>query len=769
MNKTQVLQNKIDALEQLLDVQEKSIIEQTDRLVESEARFKAIYEGANDAVMLLTEKGFFDCNPRTLEMFGFTNKEEFTRVHPADISPPTQPDGTESFPAAMERIKTAFETGSNRFDWVHRRVSGEDFPAEVLLSAFDLNGKRVLQATVRDITKRKQAELALQQREDTLRGIYMAAPVGIAVSSKRTMITINRRISEISGYAEEELVGHGARLFFVDDAEFERVGRELYGNLKQKGRASVEAVWKRKDGVHIDVLLSAVPIENTDHEVVTVLDITERKRAEEALRQSEEKFRVLFEQAADIILQLEITPEGMPVIREVNSATLRLLGYEKDELIGRPVAFINAVSEEPGVIHERRQNILSGAGTVFEAKHRCKDGTVRDFECSGTETKIGSKIFAMTVERDITARKRAEHALAESELNFRRMFEITSEGVVLLSPETNRVIAANPAMCKMFGYSEEEFRSLTPEDITPAEAKEIMRRTMKTLSAGGIVPDHEGIGIRKDGTKVNVIVSNRHMSWKGEPVFHVTFKDVTFLKAIQEQLQKKNSEVLEYTDTVTHDLKKPLTTMNIVLGLAEKGAFGVLNRDGVEAVDTAREASRYMQEMLEDLLACARLESGTQELEIEETGFRELVDTVTARLKYQIEDKKIIVDAPREDVTVKADKKQLTKVLMNLVGNAVNYIGGGPDKFIRIGWEQGNGAPVFMVADNGIGVPEASRKDIFKKFSRGSNVSGVQGTGLGLSIVKGIVEAHGGKVWFESDVGKGTAFYFTLAGKGADS
>jgi signal transduction histidine kinase len=181
------------------------------------------------------------------------------------------------------------------------------------------------------------------------------------------------------------------------------------------------------------------------------------------------------------------------------------------------------------------------------------------------------------------------------------------------------------------------------------------------------------------------------------------------------------------------------------------------------------EASHYMQEMLEDLLTCARLESGTQELTVEEIGFRDLADEVRGRLKFQIEEKKISVTLSEGDVTVMADWKQLTRVLMNLVGNAINYIGSGPDKFVRIGWKQKNGATVFTVEDNGIGVPEKSQKDLFGKFKRGSNVAGVQGTGLGLSIVKGIVEAHGGKIWFESENGRGTTFYFTLAGKEANS
>jgi two-component system sensor histidine kinase KdpD len=100
---------------------------------------------------------------------------------------------------------------------------------------------------------------------------------------------------------------------------------------------------------------------------------------------------------------------------------------------------------------------------------------------------------------------------------------------------------------------------------------------------------------------------------------------------------------------------------------------------------------------------------------------------------------------------------------MNLIGNAINYIGDGPDRKIVIGAKKTDGMKVFYVRDNGMGIPEESRKTIFEKFKRGANVKNISGTGLGLSIVKGTVEAHGGKIWAESKVGEGTTFYFDLA------
>jgi PAS domain S-box-containing protein len=164
--KVRNLEAMVASLTDLLTVQERVVAEQSDWLRENEARFHAIFEGSNDAIMLLTGERFFDCNPSTLQIFGFQTKDEFVKFHPAELSPPTQPDGRSSSQAAAEHIKTAFRTGYDRFEWVHRRSSGEDFPAEVLLSAFDWGGKSVLQATVRDISERVRSAEALKESND---------------------------------------------------------------------------------------------------------------------------------------------------------------------------------------------------------------------------------------------------------------------------------------------------------------------------------------------------------------------------------------------------------------------------------------------------------------------------------------------------------------------------------------------------------------------------------------------------------------------------
>ncbi len=138
-------------------------------LKEREAKFRTLFETTKDAVMMLDERGFFDCNPATLTIFGLPNKEDFVKSHPATLSPPFQPDGRDSMTAALAHIRIAMETGADSFEWVHRRGTGEDYMAHVLLSAFDLHGRRVLQATVRDISERVEHERRLERVNEELR------------------------------------------------------------------------------------------------------------------------------------------------------------------------------------------------------------------------------------------------------------------------------------------------------------------------------------------------------------------------------------------------------------------------------------------------------------------------------------------------------------------------------------------------------------------------------------------------------------------------
>ncbi len=261
----------------------------------SEERLRAIYECSSDAIMLATEQGYMDCNPAALEMFGYETKEEFISLHLADVSPPTQPDGKESLKAAQERMQTAFQKGVNHFEWVHRCKNGEDFPAEVLLSAFDYGGKRVLQATVRDITQRKRAEIELKK----LSVAVEQSPAIIVITDPEGNIEYaNPKFSQTTGYTLYEARGKNPRILKSGKTTQEEY-QVLWDTIRSGREWRGEFYNKKKSGDYYWEQALIAPIKN-DNGVITNFiaikeDITERKRAEEALRESETKYRTLVE------------------------------------------------------------------------------------------------------------------------------------------------------------------------------------------------------------------------------------------------------------------------------------------------------------------------------------------------------------------------------------------------------------------------------------------------------------------------------------------
>jgi PAS domain S-box-containing protein len=264
----------------------------------SETKFRTLYNSTSDAVMLLDEKGFFDCNQATLTMFDCATREEFCSKHPADVSPPVQPDGTDSRMLANQRIATAMEKGSHHFEWMHQRAgTGETFPAEVLLSAMELDGKRVLQAVVRDITRRKELEAQMERLRTEHALILNSIGEGVHWIDVDGRIRFeNPAAAKMLGYEVSELIGKPAHATMhhtrADGAAYPQSECLIYATLRDGvvRRVTDEVFW-RKDGSSFAVEYLCTPVYDKNGlsggSVVIFADITGRKRLEAQLFQSQ--------------------------------------------------------------------------------------------------------------------------------------------------------------------------------------------------------------------------------------------------------------------------------------------------------------------------------------------------------------------------------------------------------------------------------------------------------------------------------------------------
>jgi PAS domain S-box-containing protein len=266
-----------------LQVQRRGALEKQ-RLAASEEEYRTLFDASHDANMLEDKSGFLNCNPATLQMFGCPSRDAFVSTHPADWSPPTQPDGRNSREAAGKRIDAAFATGEQSFEWTYQRTDGTIFPAEVLLSRMEYRGKIVLLATVRDITARKQAEIVLSEQQAWKQAILETSQTGFIIVSvdSRKIVDVNRTAARIIGAPREAIVGKVCHQFICPAEKGQCPICDLGQPMENRERVLLTA-----DGRKIPILKTATVMTWNGQSYVldSFVDISERVAMESALRQ----------------------------------------------------------------------------------------------------------------------------------------------------------------------------------------------------------------------------------------------------------------------------------------------------------------------------------------------------------------------------------------------------------------------------------------------------------------------------------------------------
>jgi PAS domain S-box-containing protein len=498
------------------------------------------------------------------------------------------------------------------------------------------------------------------------------------------------------------------------------------------------------------------------------MEIKERKLVEKSLRESEERFRKIFENNHAVMLVID--PVSGKVM-DANPAACNYYGYPHDQFVKDLHIFdINMLTEDE--IKKEMELAAEGKRTYFNFRHKLANGDIKDVEVYSGKISIDNKELLLSIVHDVTQRKLSQKALRESEEKYRIIVETTNEGVWMLDA-SSKTSYVNSRMAQMFGYSPEEmigkdlFDFMDP-DVRIDAQKYLQRRKQ------GLKEDHDFKFTRKDGTSLWAIVSTN-------PVFDVKGQyagalgmvtDISGrkrseeeLKITLEKLKNSNEELKHFAYIASHDLQEPLRMISSYLQLIERRYKGKLDKDADEFIAFAVDGANRLQDMITGLLAYSRVE--TQGKSFEKVDFSEVLRIAILNLKVAIQESDALITNDPLPI-VEADGGQFVQVFQNLIANSIKFRSEKqPHIHIcakLISEIEGSKIPdawQFLVKDNGIGIETQHKERLFNIFQR-LHRSEYSGVGIGLSVCKRIIQRHGGNIWFESEFGKGSTFYFTI-------
>jgi PAS domain S-box-containing protein len=525
----------------------------------SETKFRTLYDSTSDAVMLLDPKGFFDCNQATLTMFGCATRDEFCSKHPADVSPPVQPDGTDSRTLANQRIATAMEKGSHQFEWLHKRAdTGETFPAEVLLNALELDGKRVLQTVVRDTTERERATEALRQSEEQFRAMFELASVGIAQADPHTgqWLRVNKKMCEITGYAAGELLQ--MRVPDITYQEDRQLDREAFERVV-RGEAPdyrMEKRYIRKDGALAWVNVNMTIIRDATGQplrtMAAIEDITERKRAEEASRASQQ----IIEGILNVMPVRVFWKDKNLVYSGCNAVFARDAGFtDPKDMIGKDDYQMGWREQAELYRSDDRQVIESGCSKMLiEESQTTPEGSNITLLSSkiplrGSNGEV-SGVLGMYM--DITERKQAEEVLRQR-VKLQDQLARTAAAVpgmiysLLMRPDgSTRMPYASGALSEVFGLQPKD----VIEDAAPVFSlihPDDLGHVMATIAESARTLNPWRDDFRVGHTRLGEIWVEGHSVPQREPdgsiLWHGFIQNITERKRTEEEL-RRTSELL---------------------------------------------------------------------------------------------------------------------------------------------------------------------------------------------------------------------------------
>lgn len=500
--------------------------------------------------------------------------------------------------------------------------------------------------------------------------------------------------------------------------------------------------------------------------VVTVRDITEKKRAEGELRKSERKFSKIFNASPTLIGILSLPDER---IVDINDRALEILQYERDEIIGRAPADLGIWGSEAD--HDSAMRLLAEQGFVrdLEIEFRGRSGETRVGLFSSELIELDNDNYLLAIVADITQRKRYEQEIVRAKQEWEQTFDSVPDLISIID-DKYRIVRVNRALAERLGrepqecvgipcysaiHGTEEEPAFCPHKYTEADKTEHDGLMLEPLLKGQFMVTTTPLA--QDGDTSGVVFVARDITERVRAEQQITQLNEELAGRIAE-LEERNLELEAFNRMISHDLRQPLNSVALACQ-----AIDLFCRDSdqncKDAILMAHKGVLGMNNLIKALLTFAQSTHG--ELSRQSFDIAEMVRDIVSELRSSEPGRVAAINVP-DQVIVDADPGLMRAVLNNLIGNAWKYTSKRELSIIEFGVTQVNGDETYYVRDNGRGFSMDDADHLFIPFRRLPGTEEFSGSGIGLATVERIIRRHGGRVWAESEPDRGATFYFTL-------